>query len=213
MTGCLETAVPAIEKGIAAEAMKSGGQQGGVGVAGKSIEGGAEASQQWLERIHGPQAIEEYSDEIFQRLFQLEEQEMAGRGQPDSRMVERHPDTEVKEKMRAILAKFKLMSETLYLTVDLLDRYLAKVPVRRAKLQQVSRPTIYHFLSYYAYLAYPCPQEAWPLEQAKAFNLACYTLEMCLLDSRTQNKHPPSKLAAAALFMYSSFLSEGFKST
>ena len=57
----------------------------------------------------------------------------------------RHPDSEVKEKMRAILvdwlvevhAKFHLVPETLYLTVDLLDRYLLIAPVRRVKLQQV----------------------------------------------------------------------------
>merc|ERR1719253_1774158 len=60
-------------------------------------------------------------------------------------MYQRHPRTEVKEKMRAILvdwlvevhSKFKLMPETLYLTIELLDRYLAKSPVRRVKLQQV----------------------------------------------------------------------------
>ncbi|CAD7968299.1 unnamed protein product [Amoebophrya sp. A25] len=203
-----------------------------------------------LERIHFPQAINDYSDEIFQRLF-LSEKEY--------RPTERHPDSEVKEKMRAILVdwlvevhqKFKLMSETLYLTVHLLDQYLQKVPVRRAKLQQVgvtclfiaskyeeihppeirdlvyitdrsssrsdiinteieilnalnfdiSKPTVYHFLLYYAHLAYPYPMDLWPTEQLKAFTLASYTLEMCLLDSRTQNKHTPSKLAAAALFM------------
>ncbi len=57
----------------------------------------------------------------------------------------RHPQSEVKERMRAILvdwlvevhAKFRLMEETLYLTVDLLDRYLQTAPVRRVKLQQV----------------------------------------------------------------------------
>ena len=35
----------------------------------------------------------------------------------------------------------------------------------------------------------------------KAFYLACYTLEMCLLDSRLTTKYTASKLAAAALFM------------
>ena len=34
-------------------------------------------------------------------------------------------------------SKFKLMPETLYLTIDLLDRYLQKMAVRRNKLQQV----------------------------------------------------------------------------
>ncbi|CAD7963005.1 unnamed protein product [Amoebophrya sp. A120] len=207
---------------------------------------------QMVEKIHLPQAIEEYSEHIFKRLFAVEEES------PDSQR-KRHPQSEVKEKMRAILVdwlvevhnKFKLMAETLYLTVDILDRYLAKAPVERQKLQQVgvtclfiaskyeeihppeirdlvyitdhsssrndildteiailntlnfdiSGPTIYHYVAYYAHLAYPYPQSMWPQEQLKAFNLACYTLEMCLLDSRTLHKHPFSKLAAAALFM------------
>jgi len=174
-------------------------------------------------------------------------------------MYQRHPRTEVKEKMRAILvdwlvevhSKFKLMPETLYLTIDLLDRFLATSPVRRIKLQQVgvtclfiaskyeeihppeirdlvyitdrsssrediieteidilnaldfliSRPTIYHHLMYFANTAYPQPQCLWPPEQLKAFHLACYTLEMCMLDSVLTKKYAPSKLAAAALFM------------
>ena len=51
-----------------------------------------------------------------------------------------HPRSEVDEKGRARLvdwlvgvhsqSKFKLMPETLYLTVDLLDRFLEAVPVR-----------------------------------------------------------------------------------
>jgi cyclin B len=49
---------------------------------------------------------------------------------------------DVNEKMRAILIdwlvevhlKFKLVPETLYLTVNLIDRYLEKVEVMRDKL-------------------------------------------------------------------------------
>lgn len=52
---------------------------------------------------------------------------------------------DVNEKMRAILIdwlvevhlKFKLVPETLYLTVNLIDRYLEKVEVMRDKLQLV----------------------------------------------------------------------------
>jgi cyclin B len=52
---------------------------------------------------------------------------------------------EVNEKMRAILVdwlvevhlKFKLMPETLFLTVNLIDRYLAAAPVTRKRLQLV----------------------------------------------------------------------------
>jgi G2/mitotic-specific cyclin-B, other len=53
--------------------------------------------------------------------------------------------TDINEKMRAILVdwlievhyKFKLMPETLFLTVNLIDRYLDKVDVVRTKLQLV----------------------------------------------------------------------------
>lgn len=52
---------------------------------------------------------------------------------------------DVNEKMRAILVdwlvevhlKFKLLPETLYLTVNLIDRYLCKEQVHRSKLQLV----------------------------------------------------------------------------
>jgi cyclin B len=50
--------------------------------------------------------------------------------------------TDINESMRAILvdwlidvhAKFKLLPETLYLTVNLIDRYLTKKTVQRSKL-------------------------------------------------------------------------------
>jgi hypothetical protein len=53
--------------------------------------------------------------------------------------------TDINEKMRAILIdwlvevhlKFKLMPETMYLTVNLIDRYLELRPVQRTKLQLV----------------------------------------------------------------------------
>ena len=53
--------------------------------------------------------------------------------------------TDINEKMRAILIdwivdvhlKFKLLPETLFLTVNLIDRYLERVPVIRQKLQLV----------------------------------------------------------------------------
>ena len=53
--------------------------------------------------------------------------------------------TDIHEKMRAILVdwlvdvhyKFKLVPETLYLTINLIDRYLQKEPVTRQQLQLV----------------------------------------------------------------------------
>ena len=52
---------------------------------------------------------------------------------------------DINEKMRAILVdwlvevhlKFKLMPETLYLTVNLIDRYLEKEKIKRSQLQLV----------------------------------------------------------------------------
>lgn len=52
---------------------------------------------------------------------------------------------DINEKMRAILVdwiievhmKFKLMPETLYLTINIIDRYLEKVQVERHRLQLV----------------------------------------------------------------------------
>ena len=52
---------------------------------------------------------------------------------------------DVNEKMRAILidwlvdvhSKFKLVNETMFLTVNLIDRYLGEVQVTRQKLQLV----------------------------------------------------------------------------
>jgi len=53
--------------------------------------------------------------------------------------------TDVNEKMRGILVdwlvevhlKFKLLPETLFLTINSIDRYLSKVDVHRSKLQLV----------------------------------------------------------------------------
>ena len=58
--------------------------------------------------------------------------------------------------MRAILvdwlvevhSKFKLVPETLYLTIDLLDRYLQNEPVKRAKLQQVGVTCLFIWSKY-----------------------------------------------------------------
>ncbi len=57
----------------------------------------------------------------------------------------RAPQADINEKMRAILVdwlvevhlKFKLMPETLFLTVNLIDRFLEAKPVTRRNLQLV----------------------------------------------------------------------------
>jgi len=81
----------------------------------------------------------EYINEIFSYLLTLEKQHSV----PSNYM--QTVQTDVNEKMRAILIdwlvevhlKFKLVPETLFLTVSILDRYLAIVPVQRGNLQLV----------------------------------------------------------------------------
>merc|ERR1719353_1439436 len=84
------------------------------------------------------QAVAEYAADICTNLRDVE----AGLPKLDGYM-DRQPD--VNEKMRQILVdwlvevhlKFKLSSETLFLTVRLLDRYLAAKTVKRSKLQLI----------------------------------------------------------------------------
>jgi len=84
------------------------------------------------------QECQEYTAEIDQYLRQIEYQFVVKPSYMDDQ-----PD--VNEKMRAILVdwlvdvhiRFKLLPETLYLTVNLIDRYLEKEHVMRDKLQLV----------------------------------------------------------------------------
>jgi G2/mitotic-specific cyclin-B, other len=91
---------------------------------------------QMLEPRLDPTA--DYQSDIFNNLIANENKYTA------------HPNymarqTDINEKMRAILIdwlvevhlKFKLLPETLYLTVSLIDRYLEKTVVKRQKLQLV----------------------------------------------------------------------------
>ncbi|CAD8181946.1 unnamed protein product [Paramecium pentaurelia] len=91
------------------------------------------------KEIKNPQKVSLYSDEIIQHLL-IEENKY----QIDQYMTpEMQPN--INMKMRAILvdwlidvhAKFKLRDETLYLTISLIDRYLAKEQVTRLRLQLV----------------------------------------------------------------------------
>jgi len=83
-----------------------------------------------------PQMVTEYAPEIFERLFREEMLYL-----PRASYMEQQ--TDVNAKMRAILVdwlvevamKYKLRRETLYLTVNLIDRYLSRMPVMRKKLQ------------------------------------------------------------------------------
>jgi len=85
-----------------------------------------------------PQLLSYYAREIFDFLYASELAHTAGYG-----YMKRQ--TDITEKMRAILVdwlvdvhlKFKLMPETLFLTVNVLDRVLERQPVVRVKLQLV----------------------------------------------------------------------------
>lgn len=79
-----------------------------------------------------PQMVAEYAVEIFDFLRQSEMENIAQFG-----YMEKQED--INEKMRAILIdwlvevhlKFKLVPESLYLTVNLIDRFLMKEQVNR----------------------------------------------------------------------------------
>jgi len=89
--------------------------------------------------INNPQYVSVYAKEIFENLKAVEGKYQAKFG------YFAQIQNEINERMRAILVdwlveihlKFKLLPETLYLTVNILDRYLEKVPVSKQKLQLV----------------------------------------------------------------------------
>jgi len=84
------------------------------------------------------QHVGEYANEIFASLFKEESNFL-----PRPNYMESQSD--INGKMRAILIdwlvevhmKYKLRSETLFLTVNLIDRYLTRMPVMRKRLQLV----------------------------------------------------------------------------
>jgi cyclin B len=90
-----------------------------------------------------PQLVLEYACEIVNHMRNAQVGFMP-QG-PDNGDYMSNVQTDVNEKMRSILVdwlvevhlKFKLEPETLYLTVNLLDRYLSLVSVPRAKLQLI----------------------------------------------------------------------------
>jgi len=86
-----------------------------------------------------PQMCTEYVEEIMDYLHVLETQYVVRPDYMDA------CQTDIHHRMRAILIdwlvevhmKFKLLQETLYLTVTIIDRYLELVPVKRSRLQLV----------------------------------------------------------------------------
>jgi hypothetical protein len=118
----------------------------------------------------------------------------------------------INERMRSILVdwlvevhlKFKLVPETLYLTVNLIDRYLAKTEVSRPKLQLVGVTALLIASKYEEIyppelrdLVYICDRAYSKLE-VRSFVLFVYTHIIC-------NLHPPLILTYTSAS--SSFLS------
>lgn len=91
-----------------------------------------------MEESKNPQTCAEYAVEIFNYLRETERETL-----PSTDFLQNQED--VNERMRSILIdwlievhlKFKLVPESLYLTVNLIDRYLEKAQVNRARLQLV----------------------------------------------------------------------------
>lgn len=83
-----------------------------------------------------PLYLEYYASDIYTYFHSIESQHIAKFGYLKTQ-------SDINEKMRAILIdwlievhqKFKLIPETLFLTVNILDRYLEKVPINRTRLQ------------------------------------------------------------------------------
>lgn len=84
-----------------------------------------------------PQIVEEYFDEIYKYLKNIENSDL-----PKENYM-KNTQKEITEKMRTILvdwlvdvhAKFKLFPETLFLTINIIDRYLSKSSINKKYLQ------------------------------------------------------------------------------
>ena len=88
--------------------------------------------------VNNPQACAEYAKDISDMMHRTECEHMTN---PDYMTTQE----DINEKMRSVLVdwlievhlKFKLLPETLYLTINLIDRYLSRVKVTRKRLQLV----------------------------------------------------------------------------
>jgi len=110
-----------------------------------------------LAEINNPRSVAIYAKEIFDNLLR-EEQKYAPNPQYMYQV-----QYDVNEMMRGILIdwivdvhlKFKLAPETLYLTVNLIDRYLSHTPIVRQQLQLVGVGSIFIACKYEE----DCPKE------------------------------------------------------
>eukprot|EP00929_Paragymnodinium_shiwhaense_P020385 TRINITY_DN1360_c0_g2_i1.p1 TRINITY_DN1360_c0_g2~~TRINITY_DN1360_c0_g2_i1.p1 ORF type:complete len:479 (+),score=112.24 TRINITY_DN1360_c0_g2_i1:85-1521(+) len=90
------------------------------------------------QALQDPQRVTEYADDILRKLFR---EESLNAPRPDYM----HVQQDVNYKMRGILndwlievhMKYKMRTETLHLTIDLIDRYLTLRIVARKRLQLV----------------------------------------------------------------------------
>lgn len=89
-----------------------------------------------LSTIDVPEEVGEYADAVTEHMLNTESNYLPSYG-----YMKTQPD--INEKMRAILIdwlievhyKFKLLPETLFITVNLIDRYLEAKTIQRQKLQ------------------------------------------------------------------------------
>jgi len=95
--------------------------------------------------VSNPQYVSVYAKDIFDHLLAVEEKLYAKYGYLNQSQID------VTDKMRAILIdwlvdihiKFKLLPETFYLAINLLDRALEKITVTKGKLQLVGITTMF----------------------------------------------------------------------
>lgn len=98
---------------------------------------------------YNPQDCFEYQSEILQEFRDLENSFRC-----NANYMELQDD--INDKMRAILIdwlievfyKFKLLPETLFLTVNIIDRYLSQIKIMRSKLQLVGITALFIALKY-----------------------------------------------------------------
>ena len=115
--------------------------------------------------MRDPQSIAEYAQEVFQSMLDKEPLY-----QIDNEYLKK-VQTEVKDTSRGFLIewiidvhrKFRLMSETLYVTVNIIDRYLAQVPIKKSEL---------HLLGVTALLIATKYEEIYPPELKDLLNIS-----------------------------------------
>ncbi|KAK6160825.1 hypothetical protein DH2020_004206 [Rehmannia glutinosa] len=155
-----------------------------------------------------PLAVTEYIDDIYAYYKRTESSSCV----PPNYMEHQF---DINERMRGILIdwlievhyKFELMDETLYLTVNLIDRFLAVQSVVRKKLQLVG-VTAMLLACKYEEVSVPVVEDL-ILISDKAYHrqevldmlelLSFFIIELCLVEYEML-RFPPSLLAAGAIF-------------